>query len=287
MSDSSHFIVEDLRKYFDQEKVWTDFVGLEYESAVQDILRQLFETRRLNFRDEKNRDTRFLYRYTLPYVCFSIQQAREHFASARGATLLTKPLLLYYGMMSFIRALVSLVSPDFFTDQEDLYHGIKVLGRNAAGYRLAEKRLKVARNGLFPQTHAIIHGEPIREAEISLSDIFTRLPDLYYNCMYVYELPDVEMNCLRLNQAGVRKLDQDKTMWVHLEAESEIVGEPERLPKLLREEFETVDGKSGVSTWMSKTRSPELNEVAEPGGREVSHPSPFIPQGEIRSVFRA
>ncbi|MFQ5691505.1 MAG: YaaC family protein [Nitrospinota bacterium] len=262
MDDSSSYIVEDLRKYFDQDKVWTDFVGLEYESAVQDILRQLLEQKRLRFRDEANRDTRFLYRYSLPYFCFSMQQAREHFASARGTTLLTKPLLLYYGMMSFMRALITLVSPDFFTDQEDLYHGIKMMDRDRSGYRLAERRVRVARNGLFPQVHAIVDGKKIRETELSLMEVFTRLPDLYYNCLYVYDLTDVEMNCARLIQAGVRKTDVDGTMWVQIEMESPLCDEPDRLPRLLREAFEVVEDASPVRVWASALRSREINDLA-------------------------
>ncbi len=57
-------------------------------------------------------------------------------------------------MMSFGRALITLVSPDVFTDQEDLYHGVKMLDRGPSGYRLADRRLRVARNGLFsPDAH--------------------------------------------------------------------------------------------------------------------------------------
>lgn len=263
MDDSSHYIIEDLRKYFDLEKVWTDFVGLEYESAVRDILRQLLESGRLTFRDGEQRDSRFLYRYALPYISFSMQQAREYFFSARGATLLTKPLLLYYGMMSFARALITLVSPDFFTDQEDLYHGIKTLDKGRSDFRLAERRLQVARNGLFPQVHAIINGGKSREAEVSLLDLFTRLPDLYYNCLYVYDLADAEMNCVRLVQGGVRKTESDGTMWVQFEIERELCEEPDRLPRHLREEFEARDGDSPVRVWVGKVRSRDLNEVGK------------------------
>ncbi len=263
MDESAAYIVEDLRKYFDQEKVWSDFVGLEYESAVEDILRQLLEEERLDFRNPAHQNRKFLYRYALPYICFSMQQAREYFASARGATLLTKPLLLYYGMMSFVRALITLVSPDFFTDQEDLYHGVKMLDRGPSGYRLADRRLRVARNGLFPQMHTIISGEKTMETPLTLLDIFTRLPDLYYNCLYIYDLSDEDMNCIRLVQAGVRKEDKEGTMWVQIEAEAGRTLKPERLPGLLSEAFQEVNGDRPVHVWVSRTRSGALVEVGK------------------------
>ena len=83
MDESAAYIVEDLRKYFDQEKVWSDFVGLEYESAVEDILRQLLEEERLDFRNPAHQNRKFLYRYALPYIRFSMQHAA---CSRRGNT---------------------------------------------------------------------------------------------------------------------------------------------------------------------------------------------------------
>lgn len=57
--------------------------------------------------------------------------------SAQGSDVAeTKPLLLYCSMISFIRVLITLVSPDFFTEQEDLHDGIKMLDRHSGGYRL-------------------------------------------------------------------------------------------------------------------------------------------------------
>ena len=107
--------------------------------------------------------------------------------------------------MSFVRALITLVSPDFFTDQEDLYHGVKMVDRGPSGYRLADRRLRVARNGLFPQMHTIISGEKTMETPLTLLDVFPGSPTRTTTVLYVYDLSDEDMNCIRLVQAGVRK----------------------------------------------------------------------------------
>ena len=104
-------------------RVWEQIELLKSKSSVKMFLNrsisnnfevldiELIKTGRKNFNIKKGIPERFIkideVEETSKNAVISIKQAHEYFKSANKASPMTKPLLLYYGMVSFAKALIN------------------------------------------------------------------------------------------------------------------------------------------------------------------------------------
>lgn len=58
-------------------------------------------------------------------ICFCLKQAKEYYSAAKNSTLLTKPVLLYYGMLNLAKALILLKKENVTLNNNLSTHGLK------------------------------------------------------------------------------------------------------------------------------------------------------------------
>lgn len=104
-----------------------------------------------------------------------ITQAKEYYLSAKEASVLTKPTLLYYGASCLVKALIIAKSCDH---DHSTGHGVKVIKSNTddlLGFRI--KPVK----GTFLQLYQILENKNIKlikSIDFNLEDLFSFIPEL-------------------------------------------------------------------------------------------------------------
>lgn len=115
------------------------------------------------------------FNFRAKLIKYYITQAREYYFSAREASVLTKPTLLYYGASCLVKALI--ISKRCYQD-DSTGHGIKVHKSNAddlMGFRI--KPVK----GTFLELYQVLENKNtklIKSIDFNLEDLFSFIPEL-------------------------------------------------------------------------------------------------------------
>lgn len=166
-------------------KMWDTFVYFENEQTVIRFLRERYET--LGFPDPQ----RSAYLAT-PKLIYGIKQAREYYRAAESCDIMTKPLLLYYGMMSLVRAFIVTRDPDYPTTTSVLKHGLSTRKLKKDSYQFIEDEIRVQKDGVFVVLHTMLGGSPFQERQrVLVKDLLSVIPELSLSYQQVYGLPSV------------------------------------------------------------------------------------------------
>ena len=160
------------------EDRWGTLAVLEYEHGAREALLALFKAGDLTFEviDEADKET-FIRETAAPYAAQSFRQAKEFFRHAETSSWIVKPLLLYYGMLTAVKAALVFDRPDFFLTKASRKHGLNRIKANAPS--LISDRLTVQGSGVFQLARKALRGKEIPEGtEISINEILKRLPEV-------------------------------------------------------------------------------------------------------------
>lgn len=181
-----------------QQEIWQRLLGLESREIVQKRFEKI-HARKLNARRAAE-------------ISAAARQAREYFRNANASDYSVRPLLTFYGIACLGRALSLLMKPKGGEEGLTVGHGLATLGwRNVMNGSVADdlKKLEdlkiVRRSGLF--SDFLVHvrnttllyyrsgttigpcdyNDPDLGVEISLGDLFSRIPDLWWDYSNVSE----------------------------------------------------------------------------------------------------
>ena len=169
---------------------WQELLSLESQDITQQRFRKI-HSRTLSARRARE-------------INAAAKQAREYFRNADDSDHSVRPLLTFYGVTSLSRALLLLLKADGGEEGLRPSHGLATIGWHeafagdtTAGLRRL-KNLKIRRQaGLFSdfmehtRNRMVIHirsagadwrcryGIPERDQDLSLADLFSRIPDLH------------------------------------------------------------------------------------------------------------
>lgn len=115
------------------------------------------------------------FKFRAKLIKYYITQAKEYYFSARDASVLTKPTLLYYGASCLVKALI--LSKRCYQD-DSTGHGIEVHKSNADD--LMDFRIKPVK-GTFLQLYQVLENENtnlIKSIDFNLEDLLLFIPEL-------------------------------------------------------------------------------------------------------------
>lgn len=115
------------------------------------------------------------FKFRAKLIKYYITQAREYYFSAREASVLTKPTLLYYGASCLVKALI--ISKRCYQD-DSTGHGIEVHKSNADD--LMSFRIKPVK-GTFLQLYQVLENKNtklIKSIDFNLEDLLSFIPEL-------------------------------------------------------------------------------------------------------------
>ncbi|GAX88714.1 YaaC family protein [Effusibacillus lacus] len=166
-------------------KMWDTFVYFESEQTANRYLREQYE--RLNLPDPQ----RSAYHAT-PKLIFGIKQARQYYRAAESCDIMTKPLLLYYGMMSLARAFIASRNPDYPTTTSVLKHGLSTRKLKRESYCFIQDEIRVQKDGLFVVLHDMLGGSRFSDRQrVVMKDLLSVLPELMSSYERLYGPPSV------------------------------------------------------------------------------------------------
>ncbi|WCN37858.1 YaaC family protein [Aneurinibacillus uraniidurans] len=160
------------------EKMWDSYLYFENEPMVKQFLQNTYEKqdyKKANVLAFTNA-TKFIY---------YIKQARQYYLSAKKSDLLVRPLLLYYGMVSLLKAYILTRDPLYPSTTKVLQHGITSRKIKKNYYSLAEDEVRIQKEGLLPYFHSLLQKEPVCD-KYQLSDLLALLPELQPTYQRIY-----------------------------------------------------------------------------------------------------
>jgi len=160
-----------MRSYPCSRRVMKEYMYLEKEETARSFLKQKYKQLGL---PHSERDA---YKNIFPFTTY-IRQALSLFRSANEQDLWSKPLLLYYGMMSLAKAWILTVQPDYPQSASVLRHGLSTRKRKKERFRLIHDEVRVQREGLFPLMAEKL-GCPVESGTVyTAQELVAMLPDL-------------------------------------------------------------------------------------------------------------
>lgn len=166
-------------------KLWDTFMFFENEQTTSRFLRGQYEKIGLD------NPQRLAYLAT-PKVIYGIKQARQYYKAAEYGDIMTKPLLLYYGMMSLARALIATREPEYPSTTSVLKHGLSTRKLKRDAYQFVLDEVRVQKDGVFVVLHSMLQGSDFGERNrVILKDLLSVIPDLSAGFEQIYGLPAV------------------------------------------------------------------------------------------------
>lgn len=181
-------------------RVWEQMELLKSESSVKMFLEKSITKnfKGLDLEWIKNQRNKFNIRRGMPErfingrnvekaakdTVISIKQAHEYFISANNASPMTKPLLLYYGMVSFAKALIS---STYYVKENNRVRGHGLVVSNNDKFEVIVKKFgeyQNFRDCYMADTHIYARNNPLK---FTLKDLLAVTPGIRMEWMLAYE----------------------------------------------------------------------------------------------------
>ncbi|GAB7388487.1 YaaC family protein [Bacillaceae bacterium] len=154
-----------------QEKMWDTFLYLENEPAAKKFLEHLYAKR--GFAESG----KYAFFNTHKLIYF-LKQAKQYYRAAQKSDILIRPLLLYYGMMSFVKAVVLTYDPNYPHDAKVMRHGISTRKLKRANYEFSADAVRMQKDGLLPLFCKHVAGKSCEE-KFTVKEMLAQLPELH------------------------------------------------------------------------------------------------------------
>lgn len=125
------------------QKHLKEYRYLENEEVAHAFLKQKYSKLKIPHPERE------AYNQTFSFTTY-IRQGYHLFQTARHHDLWSKPLLLYYGMMSLAKAWVLTILPQYPQSTAVLRHGLSTRKRKKERFRILQDEVRVQKEGLFP-----------------------------------------------------------------------------------------------------------------------------------------
>lgn len=172
------------------ERMWGLFLYFESEPIAKDYLFQSY----LQVVNEKDA-TRLAFDNTHKFIYF-LKQGVSYFKSAQASELIVRPLLLYYGFTSLMKAIILSKDPYYPRTTTVLQHGITTRKRKKNNYVFHEDEIKVQKNGLLPHFGEVVLQSPLEiHSKYKIIDLLGIIPELQES----YQLMFAKKTMLQIN----------------------------------------------------------------------------------------
>ncbi|MFT9850279.1 YaaC family protein [Aneurinibacillus sp. REN35] len=161
------------------KKMWDSYLYFESEPTTKAFLQKTYE--------EQGIPKANIYAFqNASKVIYNLKQARQYYFLADQSDILVQPLLLYYGMVSLLKAYVLTRDPDYPSTTRILQHGITSRKIKKNYYSLAEDEVKVQKEGLLPHLYTFLSNEGLSD-KYRLQNLLAVIPELQMPYQRLYK----------------------------------------------------------------------------------------------------
>lgn len=149
---------------------WDPFQYLETEPTARRFLAEAYADAGLE------NPERLAYQQSHRFL-YTLIQARACYTEAAESSLLIQPLLLYYGCVNLLKALLITRQPDYPQNSRELQHGVTTRKIKKTTYQLLEDEVRPQKEGLFARLVGCLHLRPLC-SRYTLAQLFAVMPEL-------------------------------------------------------------------------------------------------------------
>lgn len=117
------------------------------------------------------------------YFVYSLKQGREYFGAAKSVSILTRPLLLFYGMVCLAKLLALLKDPSFpgrmASERELQQHGLGYEDHRTDGLLVESDVVKIKPSGTFSSLYGFFRSELPDQLDFRVGELYGWIPDLF------------------------------------------------------------------------------------------------------------
>lgn len=148
---------------------------------------------------------------TAKNVALTMRAAREYYEAAESITILTHPVLLFYGMTALSKVLFTATYPKKSPSRG---HGLQEV-KGWTGV-FSEFSVRVRNDGAFPQFHSCFDKETLRNTEFSMKELLSLIPEVKVGFETVYDEKSRALKILRV-RLGINIVDSELQKYTDLE----------------------------------------------------------------------
>lgn len=164
------------------ERMWGLFLYFESTPTAKNYLFQSY----LSLEPEKDA-TRLAFENTQKFIYF-LKQGTSYFHSAKQSEVSVRPLLLYYGITSLMKAVILIKDPYYPRTTSVLQHGITTRKKKKNNYTFQKDEIKVQKDGLLPLFSQLVITEPLElHSKYKVLDLLSLLPELQESFSLLYQ----------------------------------------------------------------------------------------------------
>lgn len=195
-------------------EIWSMLSYFESERNVEEYLKKRFSTC-----DE--------FPEVKKSLASTMKAAKEYYTAAESVTILTRPLLLFYGMTALSKVVFMAThgKPSPSTS-----HGLDTEDESSP---FQDYSARVTHDGTFPQFHGCISKQNLRDTVFSTKELLSLIPEIKINYETVY---DQKSNALKIERQshGIAIVDSELEKYGDLDIISKIPKLHERYAKTIQ-----------------------------------------------------
>jgi len=146
------------------------------------------------------------------YFVHCLKQAQEYFEASKSVSILTRPLLLFYGMVCLAKMLIILKVPSYpriiATQKAEQQHGLGYTSNIEPNVLLEKDVVKIQPNGTFSSLAKYFNQDLPYQTEYSIAELYGWIPDLLPYLGHVrHHLASVNTHILHEGNSIVAKIE--------------------------------------------------------------------------------
>jgi hypothetical protein len=182
-------------------EIWHILSDDENEYKVRKNLRSYYEEIHATYTDED-------IERNASYFSYCIKQGKEYFTTAPQVSLLTRPLIIFYGMVSLAKAIVVLNNPKYVLQLKDRHsrsrqHGLGYLDNESAHSFIENDEVILFEDGIFPTIFQVFYRDVPFHRKYTLKEIYGWIPELYHP--YIMMRNDIDFKPIFVRSGLVRR----------------------------------------------------------------------------------
>ncbi len=176
-------LIKHLKSERPYQEMWNTFVYFESEPTTKEFLEKIY------IKNGYDESFKYAFLNTSKFIYF-IKQSKEYFHSAENSNILVKPLLIYYGMMNLIKAIVLTKDPDYPRNSGVLRHGITTRKLKKNNYSFRDDEIKIQKEGLLPHFYSLVtnhSSDKIEGNKYQIKELISLLPELQTSYQRIFQ----------------------------------------------------------------------------------------------------
>ncbi|OIJ17601.1 hypothetical protein BKP37_03690 [Anaerobacillus alkalilacustris] len=150
---------------------WSYFRSFYSANHTQQYLKNRYQ----NFPDSDK--LAFQNCYTLIYY---IQHGKKYYDQSITAPYELQPVLLFYGMIQLMKALILTVDPNYPETTQVLAHGVTTRKRKKSQYEFLMDEVKIQKNGLISHfSDKLFHMKQLESEKFNMDDLMKQISELH------------------------------------------------------------------------------------------------------------